>query len=235
MPLIGPNTLGTLIILLATILLIIVNTSAVYSQGIFFLEAKVSSGVSSLDQSGTLKMGVFGYCVLNQNGIEFCSKPSIGYALDPNALLSLPHLPDLLKPSSSLIETLTKALAVHGIAGALTILALISALVSHIEEFSKTCWTSCLASLAATSTLIALIFDFILFSIIRSRINATQSNNTSATFGVALWLTLIAWICLAFSGCFFCAGRCLCSFIPSKRVKKRNSYQDHYGNEKFKS
>ncbi|OAV90927.1 hypothetical protein PTTG_28154 [Puccinia triticina 1-1 BBBD Race 1] len=219
MPIFGPNTLGTLVILLATILLMIVLFSAPYHPNLYFLAARVNSKASNLNQAGIIKMGVFGYCISTGNGTEVCPPPSIGYALDPKVIFGLPELPGIIKLSQSIIQHLTKALALHVLATILACLSFISGLVSHIEEFSKTCWTSCFASMAASVTLLVTIFDLIFFAIIRARINAIKSSDESinAQFGNAIGLTVVVWILLAFSGCFFCAGRCLCNFRRPKR------------------
>jgi hypothetical protein len=78
---IGPNTLGTLIILLAAILQIVILSSAPYHPNINFLAATVNSNASNRTQAGILKMGVFGYCVTTSNGTDVCSSPSVGYAI----------------------------------------------------------------------------------------------------------------------------------------------------------
>ncbi|EFP81534.2 uncharacterized protein PGTG_07783 [Puccinia graminis f. sp. tritici CRL 75-36-700-3] len=224
MPIFGPNTLGTLVILLATIALIVVLASAPHHPNLYFLAATVNSKASNLNQAGIIKLGVFGYCISTEQGTEVCPPPSIGYALDPKVMFGLPELPEMIKLSDNIIRNMTKVLVLHVLATILAGLAFISGLVSHIEEFSKTCWTSCFASMSASVTLLVTIFDLIFFSIIKARINAMKSSDQSisAQFGNALGLTIVAWILLAFSGCFFCAGRCLCSFRRHKRSNEHH-------------
>ncbi|KNZ58117.1 hypothetical protein VP01_1999g7 [Puccinia sorghi] len=230
MPIIGPNTLGTLVILLAAILQIVILSSAPYRPNVYFLAATVNSDASNLHQAGVIKMGVFGYCISTENGSDLCSAPSIGYALDPKVMFALPKLPEMIQLSDSIIQSVTKVLVLHVFgmsfspgfqcyATILACLAFISGLVSHIEEFSKTCWTSCFTSLSASVTLMVSIFDLIFFAIIKARINAMKASDAAITaeFGNAIWLSIAAWILLAFSGCFFCAGRCLCNFRRHRR------------------
>ncbi|PLW14032.1 hypothetical protein PCANC_17053 [Puccinia coronata f. sp. avenae] len=232
MPMIGPNTLGTLIILLAAILQIVILSSAPYHPNINFLAATVNSNASNRTQAGILKMGVFGYCVTTSNGTDVCSSPSVGYAIDSKVILALPRLPPLAKLLDSIIQNLTKVLVLHVLATVLAGLSLIAGVISHVEEFSKTCWTSCLASLSAAVTLLVSIFDLIFFSILRARINAINSAEMSmrAEFGSAIGLTIAAWVSLAFSGCFFCAGRCLFSFRPKR--SKNHARLEPFTNEK---
>lgn len=68
------------------------------------------------------------------------------------------------------------------------------------------CFSTCISGLGATITLLAFIFDLAFFFLAKSRINAV--NGGSATMGIAIWLTLAAWILLFFSGCFYGLGRC---------------------------
>ncbi|POW20876.1 hypothetical protein PSHT_03068, partial [Puccinia striiformis] len=152
---------------------------------------------------------------------------------NPKVMFDLPHLPEFIKISDSIIQNVTKALVLHVIAALLAGLAFISGLVSHIEEFSKTCWTSCFASMSASVTLLVTIFDLIFFSIIRARLNAMNSSNgsVSAVYGNAMALTIVAWVLLAFSGLFFCAGRCLCNFRSHKRSNNHHRLEP-YPNEK---
>jgi hypothetical protein len=69
-----------------------------------------------------------------------------------------------------------------------------------------TCISSCTAGGGAAITLLAFIFDLALFFLAKSRLNSVQGG--SATMGNAIWLTLVAWILLFFSGCFYGLGRC---------------------------
>ncbi|KAG0147141.1 hypothetical protein CROQUDRAFT_699735 [Cronartium quercuum f. sp. fusiforme G11] len=217
---IGPNTLGTIILLVATIILILVTSSSPLNPSIYFLAADVQSSVSTQNVAGIIRLGVFGYCIETPERMV-CSDIKIGYALDPNVLLSL-SLPESFRLTDSIIKGLTYVLVIHAIAAAFAALSVLSGIVSHIRDFQRTCWTSILSSCAASLALIGFIFDFIIFGIARKRMNDVEPRIVRAIFGPAIWMTLIAWVFLAFSGCFFCAGRCLFS---GDRRKKRHSIQ----------
>ena len=75
-----------------------------------------------------------------------------------------------------------------------------------------TCLSSCISGLAASITLIAFIFDLVLFFLARTRIRAIKGS--TATIGNALWLTLAAWVLLFISGCMYTIGRCCLSSRP---------------------
>ncbi|OBZ68614.1 hypothetical protein A0H81_11664 [Grifola frondosa] len=63
--------------------------------------------------------------------------------------------------------------------------------------------------------MIAFIFDLVLFFLTKSRINSVSGG--SATMGIGIWLTLAAWICLFFAGCFYGLGRCCIRRRPRDR------------------
>jgi hypothetical protein len=69
-----------------------------------------------------------------------------------------------------------------------------------------TCFSTCISGLGATVALLAFIFDLALFFVAKSRLNSVAGG--SASIGIGIWLTLIAWILLFFSGCFYGLGRC---------------------------
>ena len=66
------------------------------------------------------------------------------------------------------------------------------------------CCSTCFSGFAAVITMVAFIFDLVLFFVAKARINAVGY----ASIGTAVWLTLAAWILLFFSGCFYTLGRC---------------------------
>ena len=68
--------------------------------------------------------------------------------------------------------------------------------------------------------MLAFIFDIAFFFLAKARINAIDG--ASASIGLGLWLTLAAWICLFFAGCFYCFGRCCISRRPRDEDKRRD-------------
>lgn len=69
-----------------------------------------------------------------------------------------------------------------------------------------TCFSSCISGFAATVALVAFVFDIVIFFVAKSSMNSVEGG--SASIGNAVWLTLVAWILLFFSGCFYTVGRC---------------------------
>lgn len=158
---------------------------------------------------GTVNLGTFGWCLNGLGTKPVCQGPQLGYELDSdqvfgnNTSFSLPN---------SLIKWLTYALIVHPIAAGLAAASFLSGCISHCREFSTSRITTWLTSFATTIAFIAFVFDIVLFSIARSRINSASNNDVGlkASLGNAIWLTLAGFILLFLAGCLFGFGhRCI--------------------------
>ncbi|KAK4703856.1 hypothetical protein P7C70_g2354, partial [Phenoliferia sp. Uapishka_3] len=188
-----------------------VSVSVPILKSIYFLEANVSATVDTISvDSGTIKMGVWGYCVGSS-----CSNVTLGYTLG----ISTDGLGALIseKIPTALVHSLTYVLVLHPIAAGFGGIALICGLLAHIREFAITGFTTCFAGFGATIGLIAFIFDIIIFSLAKKRIIAAGG---TASLGNGIWMTLAGFLCLMFSGCFFGLGRCL---IRKRRPEREAS------------
>ncbi|KAA1130054.1 hypothetical protein PGTUg99_013034 [Puccinia graminis f. sp. tritici] len=206
----GPNTPGTLIILAGSVLLVLSTISNPIIKSFYFLSIELSSKLAGIPLDGNIKLGTFGYCLTLGTQLA-CIKPKLGYDLQLDTLgIPLPSQLDL-SALKTVISALTYALILHPIAAGLALLSAIFGIISHIREYSRSCWTSCFSSLAATAALLAFVLDIVAFSLAKNRLNAISDPNVSinAQLGNAIWITLAGWLCLTLSGFFFCAGRCL--------------------------
>lgn len=104
------------------------------------------------------------------------------------------------------VKWLTYVLVLHIVAFGLAAIAAIFGLLAHVREMAMTCFSSCISGFAAAVALVAFIFDIAIFFVAKSRMNSVSGG--SASIGNAVWLTLVAWILLFFSGCFYGLGRC---------------------------
>jgi hypothetical protein len=129
---------------------------------------------------------------------------------DPNALLG--DNIKFLQIPSVVVKWITWALVLHIVAFGLAAISAIFGLLAHIREFSMTCLSSCISGIAAVVALFAFIFDLVLFFSAKARINNVKGG--SAVIGNAVWLTLVSWLLLFFSGCFYTVGRCCISRRP---------------------
>lgn len=209
-------TPGTLLCLGATVLLAIVsfNTPLIKSQ--YFLTASYSSG----EYDGTINLGTLGYCLTFQ-GSQTCVGPKVGYEFsestprspptsastaetnaDPNDLfgVSLFNIPE------TITHYLTYVLILHIVALAAAGAATIFGLLSHIGSMSVLCFPTFFASLASSVSLLALVFDLVMFYISKARID--NVNGASASIGISVWLVLAAWLLAGFGGCAYGVGKC---------------------------
>ena len=102
------------------------------------------------------------------------------------------------------MKWITYLLFLHVVALIAAVGSAVFGLLAHVREVSMACCSTCFSGFAAVVTLIAFIFDLVLFFVAKARINAIGY----AQIGNAIWLTLAAWILLFFSGCFYTLGRC---------------------------
>jgi hypothetical protein len=147
-------------------------------------------------------------------------------SLDINSLVGndLPiQIPEVV------VKWITYALVLHPVALVLAAISALFGLLAHVREMSMTCFSSCISGFAATVAFFAFIFDIVLFFVARSRMNSVSGG--SATMGSAIWLTLVAWLLLFFSGCFYSIGRCCIRNRPSGFGQLRNNDTERNGYE----
>ncbi|RXK40204.1 hypothetical protein M231_02478 [Tremella mesenterica] len=208
-------TPGTLLSLSATILLAIVSFNTPLLKSLFFLKATYSSG----QDAGILTLGTLGYCLTT--GTQVCVGPRVGYEFDPNALLGI----TLFNIPETITHYLTYTLILHIIALAFSVLSTIFGLLSHISSLSLLCFPTCFASLTSTFSLLALIFDLVIFYIAKARID--DVSGASASIGICVWLTLAAWLLAGFAGCAYGIGRC-CVGSRNRSRSESDSYKPNY-------
>ncbi|KAH9898277.1 SUR7/PalI family-domain-containing protein [Cubamyces lactineus] len=223
MGLIRPATPGFLVTLIATGLLAVVSFNVPILKSVFFLKASVSIGGST----ESVTFGTLGYCLTLPNGTT-CSKPSVGYQLDVNALLG-DNTP--IKIPSVLVKWVTYALVLHIVALVLAGISSVFGLLAHVREMSMTYCSTCVSGFSATVAMVAFIFDLVLFYLTKSRVNNVEGGH--AEMGISIWLTLAAFLLLFFAGCFYGLGRCCIRRRPSRfdRDMERPSPDNNYAEQ----
>jgi hypothetical protein len=124
---------------------------------------------------------------------------------DPNVVFGI----NLFNIPTAVTKYLTYTLILHIVALGAAVVATIFGLLSHISSLSVLCFPTCFASIASSFALISLVLDLVMFYIAKARIDAVDG--ASASIGIAVWLTLAAWICAGLGGCAFGIGRCCIS------------------------
>lgn len=192
---------GAALLLIACILTIIVDISAPTVRNISFLNL-------DLQGENDATFGAFGYCWKGgmNNRDWTCSDSSLGY--DPVRVLNTVDAGNFSNLRADSTEALTKALILHPIS---TVLLGIAFLFSLFNSSTLISLIATLTSAAAfVITAIATVIDFVLFSLLRSKINDADGND-KASYGSAIYLGLIA-AALALIGTVImfvtcCAGR----------------------------
>lgn len=115
---------------------------------------------------------------------------------------------DYSENTAKATASLTKAMILHPIATGLCFLAFFTALGAGVLG---SLLASFMAAAAFVVSLVALIIDFVLFSIIKDKVNDQSTDGTRAFFSVAIWTILASAICsllgsiVVFLTC--CSGR----------------------------
>lgn len=206
---------GTVLLLAATALLIVVSVTAPVVNDLSILKVDFN-GRSSVDR---ITYGTFGYCIINSNGRDDCTSAHVGY--DATAALASVAQVSFSNSDRDSAKALTKVLILHPIAAGLTFLAFLLCLgTSILGSFVA----SLFSLLAFIVTLVAMACDFAAFGIVKHAVNSRGPNNVEARWGPTVWcilvaavLTLIATV-LVFITC--CAGRV-------KKSRSRRSKADY--------
>ncbi|PWN32615.1 pali-domain-containing protein [Meira miltonrushii] len=195
-------TPATILVLAACILLVLVTCSTPVIKSLSFLEATIGGNGTESGQKATL--GCLGYCIQGT-----CKGPTIGYSFNPTQLLGIAtnvdgYQVDSSKYSTAVIKGLTYCLVLNPIALAACVITLLTGLLAHCGDMSLVCINGLFSGLASTLTLVAVALNFALFVLAKKRIDSI--NGASASYGVALWLALAAWILIVLSSCAFCCS-----------------------------
>jgi len=192
--------IGTFLLLAATVFLIITDISAPVVDDIGLLKVQIGGGNSGNE----LSFGTFGYCVV-RDGPNACSNSVIGYS-PANVVTNLEGT-TYSQYATSTTDALTKVMILHPIATGLVFIAFVLALSAGVLG---SLLASLVSALAFIVTVVVLICDFVLFSIIKSSINE-NGNDDYAYYSIGMWTILVSAICsllgtiVVFLTC--CSGR----------------------------
>jgi len=195
--------IGTFLLLAATILLIVTCISAPVVHDIALLKVDLDGSAAN---HRTVAFGTFGYCINDPNQADACTPSQVGYS--PAFVMSNIDGTDFSDYADDTTTGLTKAMILHPIACGLNFIAFLLALGSG---FVGSLLASLIALLAFLTTAVAVIIDFVLFSVVKSNINDNDNGGSHAYYGAAAWTTLVAAICslvgavVVFLTC--CSGR----------------------------
>ncbi|KAH7326155.1 SUR7/PalI family-domain-containing protein [Stachybotrys elegans] len=198
---------GTFFLLVSTVLLIIADISAPVIDHISFLRAEVGQN--------DVYYGNWGWCIdgqiQGQTANQWsCSGSSIGYNVEVplNLASGSSNEIEISDAREATIRGLTHVMILHPIATVLLFIAFLLALGTNTVG---SLISAIISGLGFLVTAVALICDFVGFSLLRRRIRDANYLGSTAVYGSAMWcvlaaacLSLIATI-LVFVTC--CAGR----------------------------
>jgi len=176
----SPAVPGLFFCFAAMVLLIFASVSVPIWDKVTFLNTTVGGK--------TVDFGVFGYTG---------SKHMLGYSFQQALGLTTDS-----KLGESVIHNLTYVLILHPIGAALSFIAVVFGLCGAGYSRIGTIMMTLAAVLALLVTLVAWVIDLALFSIVKHEIT---NNGGSASYGIANWFTIAAWVSLVLG---FCAGLC---------------------------
>ncbi|KAK3403120.1 pali-domain-containing protein [Sordaria brevicollis] len=210
---------GTFLLLAATVLLIVTCISAPVINDISLM--KVDLRTLHVGRFKRVTFGTFGWCEIADNQADSCSSSRVGY--NPANIMNTIEGTSFSNYAENTTKALTKAMILHPIACGLNFIAFLLALGAG---WVGSLLASLVAAFAFIVTLVVMILDFVLFSIIKSNVNGDDddgvfSEGTRAKWGSAIWTTLAAAICslLAMVILFF---TCCSARIHKRRNRNRD-------------
>jgi hypothetical protein len=213
----GAHHVGTILLFAAVGLLIVADVSAPVVNNLALFRVNLGDNV----RGDSITFGTFGYCVRNAlGGGDDCSSARIGYNIA--RVIEDIDGTDFSGARRRTTEALTYVMVLHPVA---TGLAFIAALFGLFEGVIGGLLTTAAAGLAFIVCAIAVICDFILFSLIRNEVN-DGNNSSSGNYQAALWCVLIAAIwCLV--GTIIAFFTC-CSNRSSSRRSRKSYDKNHW-------
>ncbi|KAH8911907.1 pali-domain-containing protein [Coniochaeta sp. PMI_546] len=197
--------IGTFLLFAATILLLITCISSPVVNDLAILKVDLGNRASSYHS--TVTFGTFGFCKnnINGDGVDDCSPRTLGYS--PAAVMNQVDNTQFSDYAERTTRSLTKAMILHPIACGLNFIAFMLALGAGVVG---SLLASLVAALAFLVTVVILIIDFVMFSIVRSNVN-DDGTGAHAYYASAAWTILVSAICsligtvIVFFTC--CSGR----------------------------
>lgn len=189
----NPALPGTILALVATILLVLATISVPVTTRFYLLSATANNS--------SFQLGVLGFCLNNA-----CSSPSVGYRLTGAAdLLGIgTNIPYASQLSSGALHGLTYTLVLHPVAAGMAACSVIFGIFAFCAV-GLGCLATFAAGLAVTISLVAFAIDMALFTILKRRIEAEGG---TAEYGNAIWLTLAAFVVLIVAQLAYCCSCC---------------------------
>jgi len=186
------HSIGVALIFISSILLLITTISAPVVGDIAILKVTLTN--SSALRHSSVTFGTFGHCVLDvapaATDQDACFPKTIGYK-PVEIMASIDKGFDT--SGTGPYDSLTNAFILHPVACGLAFIAALLALGGVIGSLIG----SFVAVIAWIVTLVVLVIDFVVFGVIKNRVNSDGSGS-SASYSAGMWTCLAAFILLFF-------------------------------------
>jgi hypothetical protein len=188
---------GVLFLVCALVLSFLVSVSLPFLPAMdivrtHFGGGQVQAGSVGIEQ---VRFGIWSACYYDQKDDRTCLPSAHAYSFE------------ITNPKQTVTAFIdsswTRGLAVHPVATAVTFLALLLSLSTHI---TVTLIASLMSFLAALLTLIAFAIDIALFALVKHEMNKLEIGASTIT-APGFWMTFVAFILLLLAGCTVCFGR----------------------------
>ncbi|KIJ68985.1 hypothetical protein HYDPIDRAFT_105535 [Hydnomerulius pinastri MD-312] len=202
---------GPALLFVAFLLLLLVSLSVPIIKSIFLfrLVLQESSGLLSVDASGSATFGVWGYCLsalqvsalgLGESTEAECSRVKLGYTFDSTVTDAL-HVSSI---TNAISEATTGTLVLHLIACGLTFITLGVTTIFFFtrrrkaREISPCVPSTVLIPIATTAatiiTLIVFLFDVGVVAAVRHDVSKDSEGLLTLSWGNGVWMVLVAAI-----------------------------------------
>ncbi|PHH90523.1 hypothetical protein CDD83_3389 [Cordyceps sp. RAO-2017] len=192
--------IGTLLLLVATALLIVVDVTSPVVNRLAIMRVELGNAVEGTD----VTFGSFGFCHRGVRDSDRCSHTQIGY--DPAGLMRSIDGTDFGDAAQSTSRGLTRVMILHPVATALCFIAFLLCIGTGIVGSIGAAFFSLLSFIV---TVVAMICDFVAFSIIKNNVN--DNNRSRAYWSSGIWCMLAAALCTLLAAAVVlltcCAGR----------------------------
>ncbi|OAA46081.1 Actin cortical patch SUR7/pH-response regulator PalI [Metarhizium rileyi] len=207
--------IGTFLLFVSFVLLVVVNITAPVVNHLSMMKVDLGRNAADANQ---VTFGTFGYCIRDIDDSDECTRSKIGY--DPAYLMRRLDGSDFGDASASTAKGLTRVMVLHPIAAGLSFIAfLLCIFTGTVGAFLA----ALVSMITFIITLVAMVCDFVAFSIIKHDVN--KNGVSKAKWGPGIWLILVSAIFTLF-GAAIVFFTCCCARKKKSSERQKESLHE---------